>query len=340
MKTKDLTPDNISIRSKRSKVYVDPDTEHFGDVLAGWAIGSDEMSKGSVKIQATNERILLGDATEPLTGIGVFIGKDGTDYEFRAGDPDNDYIHWDGSTLTIRGLLNADDITAGVLNVDRIEAGTIVADKIKDKAITVSKMYEDKLYFRSTFESLDSWTTTKSGVNSRTRIGSGTCELRAGNDIGDITRINTYNYSSFVRAEKSPNFQVLFHIPGSQYAIDASIMIGDENCFDPFGNSFGFYWNGTDYKLYARVVENSTPTDTEITGFATMDPNLLRAEFDYVANEIRFYLDGVLKHTASATGISVSAFSTIVAGIKNITGVDFVDFIISNLIFSQDNKVA
>ena len=67
MKTKDLTPDNISIRSKRSKVYVDPDTEHFGDVLAGWAIGSDEMSKGSVKIQATNERILLGVATEPLT---------------------------------------------------------------------------------------------------------------------------------------------------------------------------------------------------------------------------------------------------------------------------------
>ena len=32
--------------------------------------------------------------------------------------------------MTIRGLLNADDITAGVLNVDRIEAGTIVVPKL------------------------------------------------------------------------------------------------------------------------------------------------------------------------------------------------------------------
>ena len=106
MKTKNLTPDNISIRSKRSKVYVDPDTEHFGDVLAGWAIGSDEMSKGSVKIQATNERILLGDATEPSTGIGIFMGKDGSDYEFRVGDPSGDYIHWDGTNLNITGKIS------------------------------------------------------------------------------------------------------------------------------------------------------------------------------------------------------------------------------------------
>ena len=115
MTIKNLTPDNISIRSKRSKVYIDPDTEHFGDVLAGWAIGSDEMSKGSVKIQATNERILLGSATEPLTGVGIFIGKDGTDYEFRVGDPDNNYIHWNGSDLTLVGNINSSVITGGTI---------------------------------------------------------------------------------------------------------------------------------------------------------------------------------------------------------------------------------
>jgi len=118
MKTKNLTPDNISIRSKRSKVYVDPDTEHFGDVLAGWAIGSDEMSKGSVKIQATNERILLGVATEPLTGVGIFIGKDGTDYEFRVGDPDNKYLHYDGTDVDLVGSISGRStaIIAGAIN--------------------------------------------------------------------------------------------------------------------------------------------------------------------------------------------------------------------------------
>ena len=84
MKTKDLTPDNISIRSKRSKVYVDPDTEHFGDVLAGWAIGSDEMSKGSVKIQSTKGKILNisigGDDIQYQVGNeGMLTYGDGSD---------------------------------------------------------------------------------------------------------------------------------------------------------------------------------------------------------------------------------------------------------------------
>lgn len=72
-------------------------------VIAGWSFTNQQLSSGSVTINGSTERILLGAATAPLTGIGGFIGKDGSDYEFRFGDPAGRYIHWDGTLLTIVG---------------------------------------------------------------------------------------------------------------------------------------------------------------------------------------------------------------------------------------------
>lgn len=90
--------------------------------IGGWTMAAAELSSGSVKIQATAERILLGSATAPMTGTGVFIGKDGTDYEFRAGNPSGQYMHWNGSTLTIAGVLSlATGTFAGSLQANSIE---------------------------------------------------------------------------------------------------------------------------------------------------------------------------------------------------------------------------
>ena len=55
--------------------------------IANWDFTREQFSSGNVKIQSTAERILMGAATAPLTGIGIFLGKDGADYEFRAGNP-------------------------------------------------------------------------------------------------------------------------------------------------------------------------------------------------------------------------------------------------------------
>jgi len=83
--------------------------------ICGWSISQTEFSNGSVKIQSTAERILMGLATAPLTGVGVFLGKDGTDYEFRAGNPAGDYIHWDGTNLNITGTVTAGTIVGGTI---------------------------------------------------------------------------------------------------------------------------------------------------------------------------------------------------------------------------------
>lgn len=69
--------------------------------IGGWTIATDEFYSGNVHLNSADEQILLGAATAPLTGVGIFIGKDGANYEFRAGDPAAGYMHWDGSILSL-----------------------------------------------------------------------------------------------------------------------------------------------------------------------------------------------------------------------------------------------
>lgn len=76
--------------------------------VGGWTMASGSLSSGSITIHSGDEEILIGSATAPLTGTGIFIGSDAaSSYDFRAGDPAGQYIHWDGSagTLTIDGDL-------------------------------------------------------------------------------------------------------------------------------------------------------------------------------------------------------------------------------------------
>jgi hypothetical protein len=111
-----------------SAIYAD-----MGTLTAG------KIDVGSIEINADTERILFGAATAPLTGVGIFLGKDGTDYEFRAGDPSGDYVHWDGSTFTIK----ADTFTGS----NPTFSGTVeVNNGHADKKIIIS---EDEVLFSS-----------------------------------------------------------------------------------------------------------------------------------------------------------------------------------------------
>lgn len=77
-------------------------------LIGGWTISAGELAAGGstgARLDATNRRFLLGAATAPLTGVGVFLGLDGSDWEFRCGDPAGEYVHWDGSVLTIQGAV-------------------------------------------------------------------------------------------------------------------------------------------------------------------------------------------------------------------------------------------
>ncbi len=104
-----LTPDQIVLISARERIQIpEPD---ISNLIGGWLATQSELRKGNVNIQANKERILFGEATAPLTGVGIFLGKDGSDYEFRIGDPSGNYFHYDGTNLTLVGGI----ITGGII---------------------------------------------------------------------------------------------------------------------------------------------------------------------------------------------------------------------------------
>ncbi|MEM5787701.1 MAG: hypothetical protein AAGU11_10305, partial [Syntrophobacteraceae bacterium] len=63
----------------------------------------------------------------------VFISKTGS---FLFMGNDNNFIQWNGSALSIRGAINAEDISAGTIHADRILAGSITTNKIEEGACT------------------------------------------------------------------------------------------------------------------------------------------------------------------------------------------------------------
>lgn len=89
--------------------------DSFGRQVGGWKQESNALSSGKVRINSANEQILIGDATTAILGVGIFIGKSGTVYVWRAGDPDGNYLYWDGTDLTINGQLVGGSVTASLL---------------------------------------------------------------------------------------------------------------------------------------------------------------------------------------------------------------------------------
>jgi hypothetical protein len=107
--------------------------DSFARQIAGWKTDSNSLQSGRVRIDSANERILIGGATLPLAGTGVFIGWDGEatkGYDLRAGNPSGNYIHWDESAakLTVVGDITSTSGTIGGFNLG--------SDYIRDVANT------------------------------------------------------------------------------------------------------------------------------------------------------------------------------------------------------------
>jgi hypothetical protein len=112
----DITP-TFPSQPAEQEVFLPPPVSDAGSQpVGGFMAGPNGLSNGRLSFSSANEQILIGVATAPLVGAGIFIGRDtdGT-YDFRAGDPSGNYMHYDASagTLTIVG-----SITGGSLNIN------------------------------------------------------------------------------------------------------------------------------------------------------------------------------------------------------------------------------
>lgn len=95
---------NSVIATKIDVVDLEAVSAQMGTLVAG------KILSGKIEISADDEHILLGDATAPLTGTGIFQGLSGGVYQFRAGDPGGAHVIWDGTDLKIAGALVTENL--------------------------------------------------------------------------------------------------------------------------------------------------------------------------------------------------------------------------------------
>ena len=87
-------------------------------------MSADKINAGAINIAWSGGNIRSGQ-TAYNTGTGWWVGNDGGTPKFSIGNPGaSKYITWDGSALTVRGALNADDITAGAIRGISVSAAS------------------------------------------------------------------------------------------------------------------------------------------------------------------------------------------------------------------------
>jgi len=219
--------------------------------------------------------------------------------------------------------------------IDHVVA-SIIEDKVANKAITPRKLYIDKYYNQCNFESLDAWEKTEEGTGASVEIGGGSCKLTAGNDVGDRTYIYISSVGVSIEYELSPFVQISFKFNGDWAAIDVAIMAGISNPFLEIGGTFGFYWSAEDTKLYARTIYTTGMENDEITGYSPGGKDILRVELDYEENEIRYYLNNVLKVTKTADNMPTYTELITGIGVRNYSGANNESIGIWNYIFGQE----
>lgn len=127
----DLTPVFTVLPADQEIVQPTPISAAGSQPVGGFVASPNSLSQGSISINGTAQTILIGAATSPTAGIGIFMGSDGQlspGYDFRVGDPSGHYIWWDASanTLSIVGAVSAssidipDTVTASSFHVDSL----------------------------------------------------------------------------------------------------------------------------------------------------------------------------------------------------------------------------
>src|ERR1017187_417010 len=100
--TTDLTPSMSNPSAETVITQPSSPASPSGTVVGGFMASPTSLTSNNLTLNGAGEQILVGAATAPNSGPGVFIGNagDGT-YDFRAGDPSGHYIWWDASACTL-----------------------------------------------------------------------------------------------------------------------------------------------------------------------------------------------------------------------------------------------
>jgi len=165
-----------------------------------------------------------------------------------------------------------------------------------DKSVQVDKLAFDRYLISPSFESLDGWNTWAGGTGATITPHIGSCFLRTGNAIGDITKIWIEGIMENVLLANNPWFQARLDLDGYPGYQDVAIGVGHNAPWSPV-HWFGFRWSKADEKFYANYEGWYGEVKTEIVGYAIGGKNLLRAEMSENGTVIKYYVNDILKVT-------------------------------------------
>ena len=262
-KTIDLTPRNIILIPAKEKIKLPkPSKEDMGFTIGGLEIGSNRLAKGQLVILPHLEQILFGLATSPTAGVGIFIGKDGSDYEFRVGDPSGNNLIYDGTNITITGgTLSAGTISAGTISGATITGGSIDIESGGTHYLTVAGTGVTVIRFHpsaaSNFVTASTTAVTLSGDStSRILFATGTTNETRLSIVRDVASANT-TLIVFTDASTTNNIARLMSlVSGSTNAAIGITKIGNGPHFNLAGDPApaspvdgDFWFDGSNLKI-------------------------------------------------------------------------------------------
>jgi hypothetical protein len=71
--------------------------------IGGWTLTQDHLFSDLLSLNSLIPAITMGAATDYLNGTGLFIGKNSSLYKLSIGDPNGEYLAWDGEHLLTSG---------------------------------------------------------------------------------------------------------------------------------------------------------------------------------------------------------------------------------------------
>lgn len=251
--------------------------------VGGWTMNATDLYSNNVRFESDTERILIGSATAPLTGVGIFMGLDGSDYEFRVGDPAGNYIHWDGSTQTIKGPI-----------ITNIQGGSEISIQGWQHDMAFSATDHDTVAWASgTITLLDGTTYSITGANTGTMSAITYIYL-------DIATSTTALQTSTTASDAVGSGKILV-------AVAQNVASGNNAIFQVFnGKALG----GLGKLIVASDITANTITANEIAA------NTITAS-EIAANTIT--ASQIAANTITATEMNVSQLSAISANLGTIT---------------------
>ena len=276
--------------------------------IGGFTIGSTTLTGGTTNIilDSSNKAISINSATFGNSGIQLQYNA-GTP-RFYVGDGSNTFIQYNGTTTTVRGDLKLDSL--------QYNKHTILP----------------------VFESLDAWNPTLVGNGSASNIEIGVCQLITGDTVGNISKIYIATMVRNLGYDLNPLFQSTIDFSSAPENQDVIIGLGSATPFSPT-DFFGFRWDKTDNKMYAISTVSSSETKTQIVGYDTGIENTVRAEMTDNGDNIKYYVNEVLKTTYTSAGNTIDSDILFAFANRNDDGGGALNLeaYIRNIIFSQDN---